>query len=118
MRLFLLLLVRRMLIRKNLEFSPRPLVRTSVSPLVRSFVTAFLEILPLLFSETLQLVRTQKGGKNVPSAFLIIFTVLAILAKNCPILAFLAQNAQKRRCVRPFGNIFEPVHPIYLKLRS
>ena len=76
-------LVRRMLIRKNLEFSPRP------------FVTAFLEIHPLLFSETLQLVRTQKGGKNVPSAFLIIFTVLAILAKNCPKWAFLAQSDKK-----------------------
>jgi hypothetical protein len=51
------------------------LVRSSV----RSLVTDFLEIRPLLFSETLQLVRTQKGGKNVPSAFLIIFIVLAVV---------------------------------------
>ena len=65
-----------MLIRKNLKFSPRPFVR----PCVRKY----LEIRSLLSSETLQLVRTQKRGKNVPSAFLIIFTVLAILAKICP----------------------------------
>ena len=35
------------------------------------------------FSETLQLVRTQKGGKNVPRAFL----KNPVLAKNCPKLA-------------------------------
>ena len=61
------------------------------------YITRFLENRSLLFSETLQLVRTQKGGKNVPSAFLIIFNVLAILAKNCPKLPFLAQNDQKWR---------------------
>ena len=47
---------------KNLEFSPRPFVRSSVPD--------FLKNRSLLFSETWQLVRTQKGGKNVPSAFL------------------------------------------------
>ena len=51
-----------MLIRKNLEFSRRPSVRP--------FVRKYLEIRSLLFSVTLQLVRTQKGGKNVPIAFL------------------------------------------------
>ena len=60
------LLVRRMLIRKNLEFSPRSFVRS----FVRSSVPDFLKNRSLLFSETWQLVRTQKGGKNVPSAFL------------------------------------------------
>ena len=47
----------------------------------------FLGILSLLFSETLQLVRACKGGKNVPSAFLKKNPVLPILAKNCPKLA-------------------------------
>ena len=51
-----------MLIRKNLECSPRSFVRP--------FVRKYFEIRSLLFSETLQLVKTQKGGKNVPSAFL------------------------------------------------
>ena len=69
-------LVRRMLIRKNLEFSPRPTVRP--------FVRKYLEIRSLLFSETLQLVWACKREKNVPSAFLIIFAILAILAKNWP----------------------------------
>ena len=76
-----------MLIRLNLEFSPRPSVRPSVRSFVRSSVPDFLENRSLLFSETWQLVRTRKGGKNVPSAFLIIFTVFAILAKNSPKLA-------------------------------
>ena len=44
--------------------------------------TLFLGIRSLLFSETLQLVRACRCEKNVPSAFLKIFTVLAILAKN------------------------------------
>ena len=61
----LVLTVRRMLIRKNLEFSPR----SSVRPSVRASVRKYLEIRSLLFSETLLLVRTQKGGKNVSSAF-------------------------------------------------
>ena len=68
------------------------LYRSSVRPLV----TALLEVRSLLFSETLQLVRTQKGGKKSPSAFLLIFTLLACLAttKTCPKLPFLAPNAQ------------------------
>ena len=61
-----ILLVRRMLIRKNLEFSPRPSVRS----FIRQDIRKYLEIRSLLSSETLQLVRTQKGGKNVPSAVL------------------------------------------------
>ena len=64
----------------------RPYVRTS-----RFFLET---VLSLLFSETLQVVRACKRKKNVPSAFLIIFTVLAILAKNWPKLAFLAENNQ------------------------
>ena len=55
------LLVRRMLIRENLEFSPRPFVRPSRS---------FSKTVHYFFSGTLQLVRTCKGGKNVPSTFL------------------------------------------------
>ena len=55
-----------------------------VRPSVRSLVTQFLENRSLLFSESLQLVRAFKRKKNVPSAFLIIFTLLAILAKNWP----------------------------------
>ena len=51
-----------MLIRKNLEFSSHLFVRP--------FVRKYLEIRSLVFSVTLQLVRTQKGGQNVPSAFL------------------------------------------------
>ena len=50
------------LVRKNLEFSPRLSVRSSVRK--------YLKICSLLFSETLQLVRTRKGGKNFPSTFL------------------------------------------------
>ena len=46
---------------------------------VRSSVTRSLGNLSLLFSATSQLVRACKCEKNVPSAFLIIFTVLAIL---------------------------------------
>ena len=54
-------------------------VRTYVHPFVRN---AFSRKLFIIFSETLELVRACKREKNVPSAFLIIFTVLAILAKN------------------------------------
>ena len=63
-------------------------LRSHVCPFVRSSVTLFLGNRSLLFSETLQLVRACKQEKNVPSAFLIIFTVSAILAKNWPKLAF------------------------------
>ena len=59
-------------------------VRTYVRTYVRSSVTLFLGNRSLLFYETLQLVRACRCEKNVPSAFLKIFTVLAILAKNCP----------------------------------
>ena len=31
----------------------------------------------------LTLVRNEKGGKNIPRTFLIIYTFVAILAKNC-----------------------------------
>ena len=55
---------------------------TSVRTSVRTSVTRFLGNRSLLFSETLQLVRAFRCEKNVPSAFLKIFTVLAILAKN------------------------------------
>ena len=44
---------------------------------VRTSVTLFLGNRSLLFSETLQLVRACKCEKNVSSAFLIIFTILA-----------------------------------------
>ena len=54
---------------------------------VRLCVTPFLGNRSLLFSEALQLVRAFKREQNVPSAFLIIFTVLAILAKNWSKLA-------------------------------
>ena len=51
-------------------------VRSSVHLAVCSLVTQFLKNLSLLFSETFQLVRACKCEKNVPSAFLIIFTVI------------------------------------------
>jgi hypothetical protein len=88
-----------MLIRKNLEFSPRSSIR--------SLVTDFLENRSLLFSETLQLVRAYKRDKNVPSAFLKKNLVSPILAKNCPKLAFLAQNPQK---LRFFAFLSQSVH--------
>ena len=53
----------------------------SVRPFVRPYVRNAFSRKPLItFSETLQLVRACRRKKNVPSAFLIIFTVLA---KNC-----------------------------------
>ena len=58
--------------------------RPCVRPYMRTYVTLLLENRSLLFSETLQLVRACKREKNVPNAFLIIFTVLA---KNWPKLA-------------------------------
>ena len=57
----------------------RPFVRSSVIP----YATLFLGNRSLFFSETLQLVRACQREKNVPSVFLIIFAILAILAKNC-----------------------------------
>ena len=57
---------------------------------VRAYVCLsrfFSETVHYFFSETLQLVRACKCEKNVPSAFLIIFTVFAILAKNWSKLA-------------------------------
>ena len=59
-------------------------VRPFVRPSVRPSVTPFHGNRSWLFSETLQLVRACRCEKNVPSAFLKISTVLAILAKNCP----------------------------------
>ena len=67
---------------KSLETLGVTSVRPYVRSFVRSLVTRFLGNHSLLFSETLQLVRACKCEKNVPSAFLIIFTILAILAKN------------------------------------
>ena len=71
---------------------------TSVRSYVLSFVrpSRFLGNRSLLFSETLQLVRACRCEKNVPRALLIIFTILAILAKNCPTWPFLAKNDQNR----------------------
>ena len=97
------LLVRRILIRKNRAFSPRSFVRPEISR--NPFIT---------FSETWQLVRTQKGRKNVPSAFLK-NPVLPIFAKNCPKLAILGQNAQKWRF---FAFFSEFVHYFFLNLCS
>ena len=48
----------------------RPSVRPCVRTYVRTYVTRLLENCSLLFSETLQLVRTSKCDKNVPNAFL------------------------------------------------
>ena len=62
----------------------------------------FLGIPSLLFSETLHLIRAFNSEKNVPNAFLKKIPVLPILAKNCPKLAILAQNAY-----------FEPFLPIF-----
>ena len=64
-------------IRKNLEFSPRPFVRTSAcdSPSWKPFIT---------FSEILYELKDKKLGK-CSMRFLIIFTILAI---NCSNLAF------------------------------
>ena len=45
--------------------------------------------------EILYEVGVQKVRENFFKRFLMIFTVLAILAKNCPKLTFLAQNYQK-----------------------
>ena len=55
-----------MLIRKNLEFRPRPFV----CPSLCLSAERFLGLPSLIFSETLQLVRACKGGKKAPSAFL------------------------------------------------
>ena len=86
-----------MLIRKNLEFSPRPSVRP--------FVRKYLEIRSLLFSETLQLVRDCKGGKNFPSAFLKKNLVSPILAKNFQNWPFLAKKMPKMEVFRIFLGI-------------
>ena len=96
---------------KEPEFSPRPFVR----PSVRLSAMAFLEIRSLFFSETLQLVRACKGGKNVSSAFLKKNPVLPILAKNCQKLGILAQNAQKWRF---FAFFSESPHYFFLILCS
>ena len=86
-------------------------MRTSVRAYVPASVTLFLRNRSSDFSEILYEVRVQKVRKNVPSAFLIIFTVLAILAKNCPNLAFLAQNDQKWRF---FAFFSRTAHQIFL----
>ena len=72
-------------------------LRIHVRASVRTSVTLLLENRSLLFSENLQLARACKREKNVPSAFLKKIPVLPIMAKNCPKLAILAQNAQKWR---------------------
>ena len=89
-------------------------VRTSVCP----SAALFLGNRSLLFSETLLLVRACKREKNVPSAFLIIFTVLAILAKNWSKLAiwldvcnslFKGWKSLKNLKVGVFGTDFKQV---------
>ena len=85
--------------------------RSYVRPFVRSYVTLFLKNRSSDFSEILYEVRVQKVRKNVPSAFLIIFTILAILAKNCPKWAFLAQNDKKWRF---FAFFSRTTHQIFL----
>ena len=74
--------------------------RLCVRACVRLSITRLLENRSLLFSETLQLVRACKRFfEKIP--------VLPILAKNCPKLAILAQNAQKWR----FSHfVFQSVH--------
>ena len=89
--------------------------RPYVRPCVRPYVTLLLENRSLLFSETLQLVRACKCEKNVPSAFLKKIPVSPILAKNCPKLVILAQNAQKWRF---FAFFSESLHYFFLKLCS
>ena len=54
--------------------------RSSICPLV----PAFIEVRSLLFPETLQLVRTHKGRKNVSNAFL----------KNVPFFPFWPKTIQ------------------------
>ena len=61
-------------------------LRSRVCLYVRPFVTLFLGNRSLHHSETLQL-GLVGARKNVPSALLIIFTVLAILAKKFSKLA-------------------------------
>ena len=93
-------------------------VRASVRMFVRSFATLFLGNRSLLFSETLQLVKACRREKNAPSAFLIIFTVLAILAKNWSKLAiwldvcnslFKGWKSLKNLKVGVFGTDFKQV---------
>jgi len=82
-------------------------VRTSV----RTSGTLFLRNRSSDFYEILYEVRVQKVRKNVPSAFLIIFTVLAILAKNSPKWVFLAQSDKKWRF---FAFFSRTTHQIFL----
>ena len=79
----------------DLRIHVRPSVRAYVCMYVCMYVTLLLENRSLLFSETLQLFRACKRDKNFPSSFLKKIPVLPILAKNCPKLAILAQNAKK-----------------------
>ena len=72
----------------------------SVRAYVRSRGTLFLGNRSLLFSETLHILRACKHQKNVPRAFLIIFTVLAILAKKWSKLAILDNCAME--LINPF----------------
>ena len=67
--------------------------------------------LSIHFSETLHLVTACKCEKNVPRAYLIIFTVLAILAKNYPKWACLAQSDKKWRF---FAFFSRTTHQIFL----
>ena len=55
-----------------------------VCSFVHLYIHKYLEIHTLLFSETLKLVRTQKGGKK----FFLKNSVLPILCQNCPKFAF------------------------------
>ena len=77
-------------------------VRASIRTCVRASVTLLLESHSLLFSETLQLVRACKGGKNVPSNFLRKNPVSPIFAKNCPKLLFFSSKCPKMEVFRIF----------------
>ena len=63
-------------------------LRIRVRPYVRLSFTRLLENRPLLFSETLQLVRACKREKNIPSPFLK-NSSFAHFGQNCLKLAFL-----------------------------
>ena len=76
---------------KNFWFVECQFVRTLNLALVRPFVQIYLEIGSLLFSETLQLVRTQKGGKIFQALFWK-NPVSHILAKNCPKFRIFSQS--------------------------
>ena len=74
---------------------------------LRLYVTRFLEIRSLLFSETLQLVRACKRDKNVPSAFL----------KKNPVSPHFGQKLSKIGLFGPKCSKME-VFRIFIAIRS